>query len=59
MVDFLPIGLSRDIDGIVSGLKEITTGDSIPENYLVISNTEAKWNSSALQGYAVCNTNPN
>jgi len=58
MADFLPIGLSRDDGGVVSGLKEITTSDTIPENYLTISNTDPKWNSSALQGFAICDTSP-
>lgn len=58
MSDFLPIGLGRDGFDNVSHFKEITTSDSIPEQYLQISNTVAKWNASALQDIPVCTTDP-
>ena len=53
MSDFLPIGLGRNESGDVSHFQEITSSDSIPENYLQISNTTPKWNASALQSYPV------
>jgi hypothetical protein len=37
MADFLPIGLSRNGAGEVSGLREITSGDTIPASYLAVS----------------------
>jgi len=58
MSDFLPIGLGRDGFDNVSHFKEITTSDSIPEQYLQISNTVAKWNASALQDIPVCTNDP-
>ena len=58
MSDFLPIGLGRDGFDNVSHFKEITTSDSIPEQYLQISNTVAKWNASAIQDFPVCTTDP-
>ena len=37
MADFLPIGLSRNGAGEVSGLREITSGDTIPISYIAVS----------------------
>ena len=61
MVDFLPIGLGRDSNGDVSGLKEIQVGYKIPAQYLDVTGGTftGQADASSLQGNDVCTATPN
>ena len=60
MVDFLPIGLGRDANGDVSGLREIQVGYKIPAQYLDITGGtfSGQADASSLQGNQICTATP-